>query len=116
MFRKSILQLHLKDKLFFILIAILAAFGVFFAIQAGATYVSGSIKGHGKEINDTKNQFGQLEEKYGPYIKGFIELIEELQGFCTTISDFGWYKAAGMFIVVCCAKDVISTVLLRLVS
>lgn len=77
MFRKSILQLRQKDKLFFLLIAILAISGMFFGVRAGISYLSGSIKGHKQQLNATNNQVSQLESVYGPQVQETLEEIKK---------------------------------------
>lgn len=86
MFRKSILQLGRKDKLFFLLIAILAIVGIFFGVRAGISYLSGTIKGHKQELNATNNQVSQLETAYGPQVK---ETLKEIKEAAATLNDTG---------------------------
>lgn len=77
MFRKSILQLRLKDKLFFLLVTILVIGGIFFGVKAGISYLSDPIKGHKQELNETKSQFSQLETTYGPELKRTLTDIQQ---------------------------------------
>ena len=76
MFGKGILRLRGKDKLFFLLVAILAIVGMYFVVTSAATYVSNHLQGHQKEIKDTKDHVTKLQEEYG---KPLLEMIEEVK-------------------------------------
>ena len=109
MFRKSILQLHLKDKLFFLLVAILAIGGIFFGVKAGISYLSGSIKGHKEELNETKSQFSQLEATYGPELQKALNTVKQLQdGLFAQLNKLGLWQGISLIIGLLYHKEAIT--------
>ena len=89
MFKKSILELHLKDKIFFLLVAIFAIGGLGLAVKTGVSYLTNSIKGHQK---DTKNKVEKMSYKYGKLAEntfdGFNEGVNTGVDFIKKLEDW----------------------------
>ena len=77
MFRKSILQLRPKDKLFFLLVAIFAIGGIFFGVKAAIAYLSNSITGHRQELNVANTQIDTLTTEFNREINDTVETIKD---------------------------------------
>ena len=85
MFGKNILQLQLKDKFFFLVIALLAITGIYFGACTAISYLSGSVDKHKEKLHETKNEIEEahdnlkaLEEKYGPKLEKACNILEDL--------------------------------------
>ena len=84
MFAKNILYLHLKDKLFFLLVALLAITGIYFGARAAIGYLSGSVDEHKEELHETQNKLKALEDKYGAKLE---KACDNLENFCAIIDE-----------------------------
>ncbi len=82
MFRKNILELQLKDKFFFLVVALLAITGIYFGARTAIGYLSGSVDKHKDKLHETNDKLKELEEKYGTKLEKACEMIEQ---FCTTV-------------------------------
>ncbi len=84
MFKKSILQLHLKDKLFFLLVAILAIGGIYFGAKAAISYLSNPIEDHKEQLDQTNGLLTQLEGKHGTKLGTTLDAVKKT---CTELQN-----------------------------
>lgn len=81
MFRKSILRLHLKDKLFFIVIAIFGIGALVFGVTTGFGYLSRSINGHENKLGEIETLVKEQKKEFGDNMGKVGDSADEAKAF-----------------------------------